>query len=283
MNPSTAKFAVHVVLDRVGLAVASKLGKDKDGGFCDLSPVDGHPNDSFTVRFQLGWRRAEARFNAGKFAAPLLGQMAHCGPEARQTFATFVSALQAKKIQVAMRVNGADTVAGTPEAWPPEWSRLELSLRLAPFLSEQANDATLERLVLDLVVPIFAMLATLIGVEEQESLSPGELEGRGIQSLTTRYERKKINREACIQLKGSRCVACGFDFAASYGTLGVGYIEVHHTKPVSSLGPDCKINIATDLEPLCSNCHAMVHRQEPPISIEKLRQIVEQRSSADSA
>jgi len=283
MNPSTARFAVHVVMDRVGLAVEGMLGNDKDGRFCDLSPVDGHPNDSFTVRLQLGWRRAEARFIAGKFAAPLLGQMAHCGPEARQTFATFVSALQAKKIQVAMRVNGADTAASTPEAWPPEWSRLELSLRLAPFLSEQADDATLERLILDLVVPIFAMLATLIGVEDNEPLSLGEPEGIATQSLTTHYERKKINREACIQLKGSRCVACGFDFAASYGPLGVGYIEVHHTQPVSSLGPDYRINIATDLEPLCSNCHAMAHREEPPISVEKLRHILEQRRSVAPA
>src|SRR4051812_45606684 len=108
MTIHTAKFAVHVIMDRVGLAVAGKLSNDADGPYCDFVPSDGHPNDSFTVRLQLGWRHAEARFIAGKFAAPLIGQMARCDSEAREIFATFASALQAKKIRVCLRLNGAD-------------------------------------------------------------------------------------------------------------------------------------------------------------------------------
>jgi 5-methylcytosine-specific restriction protein A len=282
MNPNMVKFAAHVILDRVGLAVAGKLASDGAGQFCDLVPTDAHPNDSFTVRFQVGWRSAEVSFVAGKFAAPLVAQMGHSSVEAKEIFRTFASALQAKKIRISMRVNGADISAMSPENWPSEWSRLDLSLRLSPFISEQADDAALEVLVLDLVVPIFAMLATLIGVEENEPLSTGEPEGRAIQSSVTRYERKKINREACIQLKGSRCRVCGFDFATFYGPVGIGYIEVHHTVPVSSVGPDYKINVVTDLEPVCSNCHSMAHREEPPIPIEALRQIVEKRRQAAS-
>ena len=282
MNANTVKFAVHAIGDRVGLAVTGTLGTDNEGQFCDFVPVDGHPNDSFTARLQLGWRSAEARFIAGKFAAPLVAQMARCGAEARQTFATFVSALQARKIRVTMRINGADAAPASPHSWPANWSRLELALRLAPFLTEKADDPALANLVMELVVPFFAMLATLIGVEENEPLSAGEPEGKPIQSLVTRYERKKINREACIQLKGSRCAICGFDFATAYGTLGAGYIEVHHTTPVSSVGPDYKINIATDLEPLCSNCHSMAHREEPPVAIEKLRTLVNERRKAQA-
>lgn len=277
MNANTVKFAVRVIADRVGLAVAGRLGTDKDGQFCDFVPADSHPNDSFTVRLQLGWRSAETRFIAGKFAAPLVAQMGRCGSEARQTFAAFASAIQAKKVKVAMRINGADTEAASPEHWPAHWSRLDLSLRLSPFVREEADEAAFEALVLELVVPFFGMLATLIGVEEIEPLSTGEPEGAPIQSLVTRYERKKVNREACIQLKGSRCVVCGFDFAAVYGPLGAGYIEIHHTTPVASVGTDYRINIATDLEPLCSNCHSMVHREHPPIPVATLRTLVEQR------
>ena len=175
-----------------------------------------------------------------------------------------------------MRVNGTEVAAGQPATWPQNWSLLELSLKLTPLVVEPSNDAQLERLTLDLVVPLFGMMATLIGVEENELPTTGETEGRAVQSLTTRYERKKVNREACIQLKGSRCSVCGFDFAEHYGHLGIGYIEIHHIKSIASLGANYRINVATDLEPLCANCHAMAHREEPPVSIERLRLMVEE-------
>lgn len=36
------------------------------------------------------------------------------------------------------------------------------------------------------------------------------------------------------------CEICGFDFAEVYGDLGNGFIEAHHTKPVSEMKPDEK-------------------------------------------
>lgn len=282
MNRSTAEFAVHAIADRVGLSVQGRLIPDADGAFCEFVPADGHPNDTFAVRLRLGWRSAESAFTAGKFAGPLIASMGNCSDEARQTFIVFANGLAARKVKLLMRVNGTEVAAAQPSTWPQKWSLLELSLKLTPLVVEPHNEAQLERLTLDLVVPLFGMLATLIGVEENESLTAGETEGRALQSRTTRYERKKLNREACIQLKGSRCSVCGFDFAEIYGQLGIGYIEIHHIKSIASLGADYRINVATELEPLCANCHAMAHREEPPVSLERLRQMVEERRKAKS-
>lgn len=66
------------------------------------------------------------------------------------------------------------------------------------------------------------------------------------------------------------CEVCNFDFRASYGERGNGFIECHHTKPVSELKPGQKTNLS-DLALVCSNCHRMIHRRKPLLTIEQLR------------
>ncbi len=277
MNNRAVEFAAHAIADRIGLSARGRIVPHVEGAFCELIPSDGHPNETFVVRLRLGWRSAEASFVAGSFAGPLISSMGNCSVEARLVFTTFAVGLETRKVQVVMRVNGAEVKAGEPSTWPEDWSLLELSLRRTPLVIDTSNEAQMERLILDLVVPLFGMLATLIGVEENELLTTGETEGRATQSISTRYERKKVNREACIQLKGAVCSVCRFDFAETYGHLGLGFIEIHHVTPISSLDAEHHLDVATDLEPLCSNCHAMAHREEPPVSIKKLREIVQER------
>ena len=54
-------------------------------------------------------------------------------------------------------------------------------------------------------------------------------------------------------------MVCGFDFEATYGVHGAGYVEVHHLRPVSSLQAKTKVNPQTDMVVLCANCHRMIH------------------------
>lgn len=282
MKDSSVKFAVHAVRDRVGVAVRAEMLSDADGSCFELTPLDIHPNEGFSVQFRLGWRSAEAVFIPGPYSGELIARMGECDLEARRTFAAFAVAVAAKKVKVLMRVNGVEISPLANTVWPSKWSKLELSLKQTPLVVDAHNDAQHERLVLDLVVPIFGMLVALVGAEENELPTTGELEGHAIQTITTRYERKRLNREACIQLNGNRCMVCGFDFAETYGPIGINYIEVHHLKSVASIGGDYRIDVASDLAPVCSNCHAMVHREEPPIPLDRLRKYVEERCSVQN-
>jgi hypothetical protein len=90
--------------------------------------------------------------------------------------------------------------------------------------------------------------------------------------IQSRIERSGPAREACIAAHGLKCAVCGFDFAAVYGDLGAGFIHVHHCKPVSL--EERPVDPVAEMRPLCPNCHAMVHRQDPPLSIERLRSIL---------
>jgi 5-methylcytosine-specific restriction enzyme A len=66
------------------------------------------------------------------------------------------------------------------------------------------------------------------------------------------------------------CEACGFDFAAAYGRRGEGFIECHHTVPLHELAPGSRTKL-TDLALLCANCHRIVHRKAPWLTMDELR------------
>jgi putative restriction endonuclease len=56
------------------------------------------------------------------------------------------------------------------------------------------------------------------------------------------------------------CEVCEFNFAEYYGDLGLGFIEAHHTKPISEYNDGEKTKVS-DILMVCSNCHRMYHRQ----------------------
>jgi 5-methylcytosine-specific restriction protein A len=69
------------------------------------------------------------------------------------------------------------------------------------------------------------------------------------------------------------CQGCGFDFQNKYGDRGKDFIECHHTKPVSELSVGETTKLA-DLVLLCSNCHRIVHRKKPWLTIHELKLLV---------
>ena len=97
-------------------------------------------------------------------------------------------------------------------------------------------------------------------------------EGDAIEIYTTRYERDPLLRKQAIKHHGTRCMVCGFSFRESYGTLGDGFIEVHHIRPISEGSRE--VNPETDLACLCSNCHRMIHKKRDHVlTVEQLKRI----------
>lgn len=85
------------------------------------------------------------------------------------------------------------------------------------------------------------------------------------------------NRARAIEIHGSKCQICGFDFDNQYGpSLARGYIEVHHIRPLSEERE--LVDPETDLMPVCSNCHSMLHRKRGEVlDIEILQELVKVR------
>ncbi len=89
------------------------------------------------------------------------------------------------------------------------------------------------------------------------------------------YERDATARRACITHFGTVCRVCDFDFGATYGELGKGFIHVHHTRPLSEVRAGYAVDPKLDLIPVCPNCHAMLHQNSPPLTIEELQKFLQ--------
>ena len=103
--------------------------------------------------------------------------------------------------------------------------------------------------------------------EDDEKLYEGAL----ITVKANKYERNQKARKECVAKKGYQCLVCGRDFEATYGEIGKNFIHVHHLTPISTIGKEYELNVDTDLVPVCPNCHYMLHRKDPPYTIEELK------------
>jgi hypothetical protein len=97
------------------------------------------------------------------------------------------------------------------------------------------------------------------------------VEGIRTTVLVNRIERSGEARKACIDHHGSNCAVCGFSFEHRYGELGKGFIEVHHLQQLSFQVGKNSIDPVSDLLPVCSKCHSMMHRRTPPLTIAEIR------------
>jgi hypothetical protein len=84
---------------------------------------------------------------------------------------------------------------------------------------------------------------------------------------------QKKRDEVLAATRELRCEACRFSFEEMYGKLGSGFCEVHHLVPLSELTSRRSIK-TIELAVVCSNCHRMIHKSRPMLTIQELRKLV---------
>lgn len=130
----------------------------------------------------------------------------------------------------------------------------------------------------------FKPCSTTIGHEQSYRSAPQQdidlleistIEGR--KKLVTHLKRERspklvaAKKAAVFAAHGTlACEACTFAFEDKYGELGKTYCEVHHREPLSA--GETRQTSLSDLAVLCSNCHRMIHRTDPMLSVEKFRE-----------
>ena len=82
--------------------------------------------------------------------------------------------------------------------------------------------------------------------------------------------KAKWLQEGCGDIK---CHICEFSFLQTYEERGRGFIEAHHIIPISSLESDTPMKVS-DLAPVCSNCHRIIHRSKPWLSVNEIKKII---------
>jgi 5-methylcytosine-specific restriction protein A len=106
-------------------------------------------------------------------------------------------------------------------------------------------------------------------------------EGRVLYRLHRLRER---NRDLVGQVKEKAldehgrlfCAACAFDFAAVYGEIGRGFIECHHLLAIADLVAE-RATRPSDVALVCPNCHRMIHRKRPWLTVDTLSALLARR------
>lgn len=89
-------------------------------------------------------------------------------------------------------------------------------------------------------------------------------------SVVRRFKQHRFHLDPDL-----KCEICGFSFRKTYGKLGLGYAEAHHTFPIS-WRQDSAETTFEDLVVVCSNCHSMLHKKifGKPLSVDNLKTIL---------
>jgi 5-methylcytosine-specific restriction protein A len=129
-----------------------------------------------------------------------------------------------------------------------------------------------------LAVAVERLTATANG--DAPTLPPEDDEGEAVEGRILFRQHRVRERDpglvrtrkaAMIKAHGRlACEVCDLDFGERYGDLGTGFIEAHHT--VSLAIGSIRVTRAADLALVCPNCHRMIHRARPMLTIEQLRE-----------
>lgn len=260
---------------RYQVALYSRIENIDGGDFDALRPSGFENGNGFSILLSRTHRQFEASFKADNFAGALLRVMSEVNDVQKSGFIRAKSAAECKGAQVYAAINGRDDADCLDVK--ERWTRVEIDVSRR-FASGKNAEDILET-SFQATSTCLSLVLILAGIDgnslaTEDSAVKGLPEGAKLQVEVNRYERSPVNRAACIEHYGLQCQCCGFSFQHNYGELGEGYIEVHHRTPVSKMGEDYVVDPIADLVPICSNCHSMVHRTDPPTLVEELRELV---------
>ena len=203
----------------------------------------------------------------------MIRSMGHASEEKKAQSCSFGKLLELCNAKIAFSLNDMPASVTEYSNWPTQWNRVSLRVSIAPVERDETDNVAYLSTLTKYVPCFVGMIVSLLNIvpveddeqqTEEEVQQPGYEEGKKKTSLATRYERNPINRAICLQQYGYSCQICGINFQQRYGDIGKQFIHVHHIIPVSKMGEHYVVNPLTDRIPVCPNCHAMLHRTDPP-------------------
>ena len=275
LNPKTIADELSF---RLGLQFEGFLSSQTSDTYSiKLRPKDLLVPNGFSATLSLGWRSLDCLFAFDNYAGQLLQSMSSSSSEKKALFSSMAAICHEKGMEIKLRVN--ETKLNPSSPLPQDsWQSFDLSAtRLG--IGSNLGFPDLQSAFIETTHLFLSLIMTLLPTQEAQGdefplFEAGLPEGAKTRIEVNKYERSAFNRSVCLAVHGAVCKACGFTFSTFYGPIGSGFIEIHHLVMVSKMGPEYIVDPLNDLIPLCSNCHSMIHRQDPPLAIKDLRDFI---------
>lgn len=273
-----ANFLALRLEARYGLGLSGGTQKVDGGTFAAIRPNDLERPNGFSIVVARTPTIVEASLRLDGFTRSLLRQMSEADEVQRSTFSTLAGLAAADGFRIGVNVNDGhiDNLTELPQG---EWTKLEVDCdRRLP--NGKVTEKDLHDCAFEVASVCLGLVMSLLPIEDAtdtvSGFEPGLPEGARIRVEVNRYERSPVNRAVCISHYGAKCQVCDFEFWRMYGNLGNEYIEVHHRIPVSEMNGSYRLDPVKDLVPVCANCHAMLHRAKPQLTVDELKKIISQ-------
>lgn len=259
---------------RFGLELEVSERKVSSGHELTIYPLDIAPTISFKIEIQLGWRTINAKFKPGNYASELVHKMNAATNTQKAAFSAYSDSLISKGANIDLKINSVACDPKDQNLWPTDWMHIEISMKKVGVITEK-NEGYDMNSVFPWASSFFGLASSLLPLEDAGITEAYDEEGAWRVSEVKRFERSARNRAVCIEIFGTSCQICSFDFQSTYGPLGEGFIHIHHITPLSEIGMQHQIDPRTDLIPVCPNCHAMLHRKTPALMPQELRKLLQ--------
>ena len=268
-----------------GIEIRKVLESEFDIPFTVSKTIDGREpvfwitptnpgKELFTLKISFQNRvRLRMEFIPEKYSVSFIQAMGHRSEEEKMRFVAYVKTLSAKGAKYSVQANSKDLNIDAPNEWPAVWNSFDARVTKMPVnIADESSYADIAADWGSLMMGLVLSLADIVPIEPEEDVIQGREEGTLQRVTTNRYERNPLNRQLCLAIRGYACNICGMDFEKTYGEIGHRFIHVHHVIPVSQLGAGYVIDPVNDLIPVCPNCHAMLHRKDPPFTPLEIRE-----------
>lgn len=260
---------IKAIADSLGLRIGRRILSGTSGFDYEIRLLDISSPYGFSLIVGDDYLSWMIRLEMDDSSAPLIRLMGQNSKLHSVLFSSLYAVLSERSSRVELRVNGKTLEdLDTAEIW--ESIRFEATRNYENL--EEAFDC-LRELLLDSLSTILCLVINQEEWTESPEDATPKLEGDRQNVVLSRPERNRYNRALCLQYHGFSCFGCGYKMDEIYGPIGSGVIHVHHLVPLADLTGPVKVDPILDLVPLCPNCHNIVHRVSPPLSIEALQDL----------
>jgi 5-methylcytosine-specific restriction protein A len=229
-------------------------------------------NEGFVLILQKHWRRITCETRLEQFAGPLLKAIQESSLEDKKSFANLFHAFS-KSSHITLLVNHFGIPINDFENGCTKITKFQILGELKNIDFSELEEEVLTQICSEVVWQILCLMMVFL----QKRISDDYLSSKeGEETLKTvkEYERNPIYRDIVMALRGTACTVCEMQYEDKYGAYGKNFIEIHHLTPASTLKHGYKFNPLTDLVPVCSNCHAIIHRKKKPYTISDMRKAI---------
>jgi 5-methylcytosine-specific restriction protein A len=276
MNKTQTNLIAQAILDVTGVAVTvstPKIAGVRSSLFAYVTGYSAQNGPRFTIQ-PHGLKSHKVTAEMGIFALPCIRLM-QCASDDQIALARCLINQIASRRETSVTIHPNQTI----DDWcvTDTGFKIEIITRTS---AGQYEDEAVTTTASNIMAPLLAAIAELIGYVDLDGEEiPAEkeeffdVEGKLTTTLVKKRERSRRNRMLCLAIHGDRCAVCNAIPTEMYPGLP-SIIEVHHIEPVSTLTAPKVYNPSTDLIPLCPNCHRAIHKSNPAMLPNDLRNIL---------